>query len=274
MSMSLPTDKIKIAWFNPRECRDPEVIQALTESVKKSGILEPIHVVKIGDEYLCIEGGARLLVAQSLGLDKVPVKIHELDLESAMKLTGELQLTKDDLTPAEKGKFIMMLVKRGTFKNVDDAARHYGISSKTMYEWIKEYKAARIEIDETPLPKPIAKELVSLPKELRKPIIQEVKDIPSQELQKEIVKQVKREVKEKLVEEPEEAREIAKKVIERIMEPIQEFDIRGREFNYHVFVKDQNIVIMKMERQTLQEQISIPLRDLDILLRYLQKFVE
>jgi len=273
--MSLPTDKIKIAWFNPRECRDPEVIQALTESVKKSGILEPIHVVKIGDEYLCIEGGARLLVAQSLGLDKVPVKIHELDLESAMKLTGELQLTKDDLTPAEKGKFIMMLVKRGIFKNVDDAARHYGISSKTMYEWIKEYKAARIEIDETPLPKPVAKELVTLPKELRKPIIQEVKDIPNQELQKKIVKEVKREVKERMAEEPEEVEKIVKKVIEKVSEPIGETKIKGREYNYCIYPKDQSIVIRREnERGVMQDQIVIPLRDLDILLRYLQKFVE
>ena len=180
--MSLPTDKIKIAWFNPREVRSPEAIDALIESIKKNGILEPIHVVKLGDEYLCIEGGARLLAAQALCLEKVPVKIYEISIEDAMKLTGELQLIKDDLTAAEKGKFIMMLIRKGIFKSVDDVAKYYNIPPWRIYEWIKEYKVAKIEVDEAHLPKPIAKELVTLPKEIRKPIIQEVKDIPNQKL--------------------------------------------------------------------------------------------
>jgi ParB/RepB/Spo0J family partition protein len=272
--MSLPTDKIKIAWFNPRECRDPEIIQALTESAKKSGILEPIHVAKIGDEYLCIDGGARLLVARSLGLKEVPVKIYETSLENAMKLTGEIQLTKDDLTPAEKGKFVMMLVKRGIFKNADNVAEHYNISRTTIYEWIRQYKSQMV-LDEVTLPKPVAKELVSLPREIRKTVAHEVaQNIINPELQKQAVKEIKREIREKLIEKPEEAREVAQKTIQKITQPTQELDVKGREFNYHVFMKDRSIVIMKMERQTLQEQISIPLRDLDILLRYLQKFVE
>jgi ParB/RepB/Spo0J family partition protein len=270
--MSLPIDRIKIAWFNPRECRDPEIIQALTESAKKSGILEPIHVAKIGDEYLCIDGGARLLVAQNLGLEEVPVKIYEKTLEDAMKLTGEIQLTKDDLTPAEKGKFVMMLVKRGIFKNIDAVAEHYNISRTTIYEWIRQYKS-QIMLDEVTLPKPVVKELVSLPREIRKVVAHEVaQNIINPELQKQAVKEIKRELKEKIIDEPEEAREVAQKTIQKITQPTKELNIKGREFNYHVFVKDQNIVIMKMERQTLQEQISIPLRDLDILLKQLSKF--
>jgi ParB family chromosome partitioning protein len=273
--MSLPTDKIKIAWFNPREVRSPEAIDALTESIRKNGILEPIHVAKVGGEYLCIEGGARLLAAQALNLEKVPVKLYEVSIEDAMRLTGELQLVKDDLTAAEKGKFIAMLIRKGVFKSVDDAAKYYGIPPWRIYEWVKEYKVAKIEVDEARLPKPVAKELVTLPKEVRRPIIQEVKDIPNQELQKKIVKEAKREIRERMAEEPEEVKEIVKKVIEKISEPACEIRVKGRESNYCLRSENQEVVI-KRENATgiTQGQISIPLRDLPILIRHLQKFAE
>jgi ParB/RepB/Spo0J family partition protein len=269
--MSLPVDKIRLAWFNPREARDPEAIKALAESVKKSGILDPLHVVKLGDEYLCIEGGARLLVAQNLGLDEVPAKIYEMGIEDAMKLTGELQLVKDDLTPAEKGKFISMLVKKGIFKSVDDAARYYNLSPKTVYEWIKEHRT-RIIVEDAPLPKPVAKELVSLPREIRKPIIQHVKDIPNPELQKRIVKEAKREVRERMAEEPEEVREIVRKVVEKVAAKPEEVTVKGT-YDYNVWRDGDDVIIMQMTKQkSLIGQLKIPVSDIPRILRALQGF--
>jgi len=270
----LPVEKIKLAWFNPRECRDPDVLNALVESINKSGVLEPIHVVKTEDEYLCIEGGARLLAAKQLGLEEIPAKIYHVNLEDAMKLTGELQLTKDYLTPVAKGKFILMLIKKGIFRNVEEVSKYYAIPTQTIYDWIREYKA-RIVVDETTLPKPVAKELVTLPKELRKPIIQEIGQISTPALQKEIVKEVKREIKEKMVEEPKEVEKIIKKVVEKVVNPPNEIKFKAREFSYHILKSDQKITIMRLDkRETMIDQIVIPLSDVEILLKHLQDFIK
>jgi ParB/RepB/Spo0J family partition protein len=267
----LPIDEIRLAWFNPRECRDPETLAALEKSIAERGVLDPIHVAKIGDEYLCIEGGARLLAARKLGIEKVPVKIYSLGLDEAMKMTGELQLTCDDLTPAEKGKFIMMLVKKGIFKSVDDAAKYYNLSPQTVYGWVKEYKA-RIIVEDVSLSKPVAKELVSLPREVRKPIIQEVRDIPNPELQKRIVKQVKREVKEKMVDEPEEVKEIVRKVVEKVATKPEEVTVKGA-LDYNIWRDGDDVIIMQMTRQkALIGQLKIPVSDIPRLLRALQGF--
>jgi ParB/RepB/Spo0J family partition protein len=267
----LPIGEIRLAWFNPRECRDPETLAALEKSIAERGVLDPIHVAKIGDEYLCIEGGARLLAAKKLGIERVPVKVYEVGLDEAMKLTGELQLSRDDLTPAEKGKFIAMLVKKGIFKNVDDAARYYNLSAKTVYEWVKEYKT-RVIIEDAPLPKPVAKELVSIPKEIRRPIIQEVKDIPNQELQKKIVKEVKREVREKMAEEPEEVREIVRTVVEKVAAKPEEVTVKGM-YDYNIWRDGDDVIIMQMTRQkSLVGQLKLPTSDIPRILRALQGF--
>jgi ParB/RepB/Spo0J family partition protein len=267
----LPIDAIQLAWFNPRECRDPETLAALEKSIAERGVLDPIHVAKIGDEYLCIEGGARLLAARKLGIERVPVKVYEVGLDEAMKLTGELQLSRDDLTPAEKGKFIAMLVKKGIFKSVDDAARYYNLSPKTVYEWVKEYRT-RIIIEDAPLPRPVAKELVSLPREIRKPIIQQVKDIPNPELQKRIVKEAKREVRERMAEEPEEVREIVRKVVEKVAAKPEEVTIKGT-YDYNVWRDGDDVIIMQMTKQkSLIGQLKIPVSDIPRILRALQGF--
>ena len=267
----LPIDEIRLAWFNPRECRDPETLAALEKSIAERGVLDPIHVAKVGDEYLCIEGGARLLAARKLGIGRVPAMVYEVGLDEAMKLTGELQLSRDDLTPAEKGKFITMLVKKGIFKSVDDAAKYYNLSPQTVYEWVKEHKA-RIIVEDASLPKPVAKELVSLPREVRKPIIREVRDILNPELQRKIVKEVKREVRERVAEKPEEVEEIVKRVVEKVAANPEEVTVRGA-YDYNIWRDGDDVIIMQMTRQkSLIGQLKIPVSDIPRILRALQGF--
>ena len=267
----LPVEEIKIPWWNPREVRDPEILNALMESIRKSGVLEPIHVAKIGGEYYCIEGGGRLLAAKQLGIKEIPAKVHEIDQDRAMVLVGELQLTKDDLTQAEKGKYVSMLIRRGLFKNVDEVAEYFGFDRTTVYKWIREYKAAKMEVDETPLPKPVAKELVTLPQRLRKPIIQEVKNLPSPEVQREVVKQVKREIREKMIDEPEEVAHLVKKTIQEVGEPHRLMRFQGAKANYVIYPEDDMVVIMVLgPRGKVEQQVKIPVEDLKPLIKRLQ----
>ena len=68
----------------PRKHFDQELIQSLSESIKKYGILQPILVRKVEDSYEIIAGERRWRAAKSLGLRYVPVIVKEIgDLELA-----------------------------------------------------------------------------------------------------------------------------------------------------------------------------------------------
>lgn len=87
----------------PRKNFDAEELEALAESVKKYGIIQPITVKK-GENgfYTIIAGERRWRAARLAGLDKVPVRIKTLtDLEELeVSLIENLQRT--DLDPVEE----------------------------------------------------------------------------------------------------------------------------------------------------------------------------
>lgn len=87
----------------PRKNFDAEELEALAESVKKYGIIQPITVKKAENGfYTIIAGERRWRAARMAGLDKVPVRIKAVsDLEELeVSLIENLQRT--DLDPVEE----------------------------------------------------------------------------------------------------------------------------------------------------------------------------
>ncbi len=87
----------------PRKNFDAEELEALAESVKKYGIIQPITVKKAENGfYTIIAGERRWRAARMAGLDKVPVRIKDVtDLEELeVSLIENLQRT--DLDPVEE----------------------------------------------------------------------------------------------------------------------------------------------------------------------------
>ena len=70
---TLPINQLEAGKFQPRQTFDDEAINALTQSVKEKGILQPILVRKKNDKYEIIAGERRFRAAQKAGLTEVPV---------------------------------------------------------------------------------------------------------------------------------------------------------------------------------------------------------
>ncbi|HEB52137.1 MAG TPA: ParB/RepB/Spo0J family partition protein, partial [bacterium] len=69
----LPVGDLEPSPFQPRKDIDPDELKTLSESIRSSGILQPILARKVGDRFQIVAGERRWRAAQLAELKEVPV---------------------------------------------------------------------------------------------------------------------------------------------------------------------------------------------------------
>jgi ParB family chromosome partitioning protein len=88
----------------PRTMIDDEGIEALADSVRKVGVLQPIIVRPHGEEYQIVAGERRWRAAKAAGLEKVPVRVMGATEGEALELALIENLQRQDLNPMEEAR--------------------------------------------------------------------------------------------------------------------------------------------------------------------------
>jgi len=88
--------------FQPRRDFQEEELQALCDSLRVHGFLQPVVVRRVTDRYQLIAGERRLRAAAKAGWTEVPVQIVEADDQRAAELAIVENLQRKDLNPLEK----------------------------------------------------------------------------------------------------------------------------------------------------------------------------
>ena len=83
--------------YQPREHFDEETLDALTNSVRELGVLQPLLVRKDGDGYELIAGERRWRAAKRAGLQDVPVIVRSADDTSSLEQALVENLHRQDL---------------------------------------------------------------------------------------------------------------------------------------------------------------------------------
>lgn len=87
----------------PRTDFDEEALQALAESIKQHGILQPLLVRPLeAGGYEIIAGERRWRAARMAGLEEVPVYIRPLEGEKIMEVALVENLQRENLNPVEE----------------------------------------------------------------------------------------------------------------------------------------------------------------------------
>ena len=94
-------DKILPNPDQPRRDFSEESLQELASSIKEKGILQPILVKKIGENYQVIAGERRFKAALKAGIEKIPAIIKDLDKKNALELSLIENIQREDLNPIE-----------------------------------------------------------------------------------------------------------------------------------------------------------------------------
>lgn len=108
----LPIAKIEPNDRQPRESFDGERLEALADSIRQHGVIQPITVRRLdGGYYQIIAGERRWRAARLAGLDELPARIVDADDRDAMVLALVENLQREDLNPVEQAKGLRRLIE-------------------------------------------------------------------------------------------------------------------------------------------------------------------
>lgn len=100
----IPIEKIRPNPFQPRkEFRDDELAQ-LQASLGASGLLQPITVRPVGNQYELVAGERRLRAATRLGWTDIPAIVKDYDDKALLTLALVENLQRSNLNPIEEAE--------------------------------------------------------------------------------------------------------------------------------------------------------------------------
>lgn len=85
----------------PRRKFNQEQLEALADSIKEHGVLQPIVVTKEGDKYKIVAGERRWRASQIAGKDTIPAIVRTLDAQKRLELSLIENVQREDLNAIE-----------------------------------------------------------------------------------------------------------------------------------------------------------------------------
>lgn len=104
-------NKIEPGKGQPRKNFDKEKIEALAESIKEHGIIQPLIVNKENGIYYIIAGERRWRAAKVAGIKKIPVIEKSATSKEIMELAIIENVQREDLNPVEEAEAYERLMK-------------------------------------------------------------------------------------------------------------------------------------------------------------------
>lgn len=120
----LPIYRVEPNPEQPRQDFDPEELQALSDSIRIHGIIQPLTVREMNNGYYqIIAGERRWRAARMAQLSEVPVVVIEADDKKACELALIENLQRQDLNPVEEALGYQSLIEDYGLTQEDAAER-------------------------------------------------------------------------------------------------------------------------------------------------------
>jgi ParB family chromosome partitioning protein len=148
----LDIDLLDPSPYQPRTRFAEATLEELAQSIRSSGIIQPLVVRKIGARYQLIAGERRWRAALRAQLLRVPVVLRDVGDEQALELTLVENIQREDLNPIEQARAFERLMDQFHLTQ-DEVATRTGKDratvansvrlltlNQTFLEWIEEGK--------------------------------------------------------------------------------------------------------------------------------------
>lgn len=113
MVKEIPLEEIRPNPYQPRKTFDEEALNELADSIRQSGVFQPIIVRESTIKgYEIIAGERRFRASKLAGKATVPVIIRAFDEERMMEVAVLENLQREDLTSLEEAEAYDMLMKK------------------------------------------------------------------------------------------------------------------------------------------------------------------
>jgi ParB family chromosome partitioning protein len=110
MVQELPIDSIVANPRQPRKAFDDNSLQDLAQSVKRSGVLQPVVVRRHGQQFEIVVGERRWRAAKMAGLSHIPAMVREATDAETLELALVENLLREDLNPMEEAEAYQRLL--------------------------------------------------------------------------------------------------------------------------------------------------------------------
>jgi ParB family transcriptional regulator, chromosome partitioning protein len=101
----LPIDMIEPNPYQTRRHVREEALKELADSIKVSGVVQPVVVRPLqGGRYQLVAGERRWLASKRAGKTTIPAVVREISNEQAMEITIIENLQREDLNPVEQAR--------------------------------------------------------------------------------------------------------------------------------------------------------------------------
>ena len=121
---TLPIYKVEPNPNQPRQDFDPEELEALADSIRTHGIIQPLTVREMPNGYYqIIAGERRWRAARMANISDVPVIVVEADDKKAMELALIENLQRQDLNPVEEALGYQSLIEEYGLTQEEAATR-------------------------------------------------------------------------------------------------------------------------------------------------------
>ncbi|MDF7639720.1 nucleoid occlusion protein [Lactobacillus sp. ESL0791] len=111
--------KIKANRFQPRHNFSEDSIRELASTLDKEGLLQPIIIRELGDNYEIVAGERRYRAAKSLGWKTIPAIVNNMGNEQAASLALVENLQREDLNPIDEAQAYDNLLKLNKLTQTD-----------------------------------------------------------------------------------------------------------------------------------------------------------
>ncbi|SEC66447.1 ParB/RepB/Spo0J family partition protein [Rhodobacter sp. 24-YEA-8] len=108
----LPVEKLQPNPEQPRKDFDQAALEALADSLRQKGVIQPLVVRTKGDHYEIVAGERRWRAAQIAQLHEVPVVIRELDDTEVLEIAIIENIQREDLNAIEEALGLRQLIDR------------------------------------------------------------------------------------------------------------------------------------------------------------------
>jgi ParB family transcriptional regulator, chromosome partitioning protein len=121
--LQVDIDLIDPSPYQPRTRFREEALQELAQSIRSSGIVQPLVVRRFGHRFQLIAGERRWRAAQRAELNRVPVVVRDVPEERAVEMTLVENLQREDLNPIEQGHAFERLIQEFALTQEEVAQR-------------------------------------------------------------------------------------------------------------------------------------------------------
>lgn len=120
----VPVELLDRGRYQPRKRFDEQSLRELADSIRSSGVVQPLVVRPLAQgRYELIAGERRWRAAQLAGLDRVPVVVRELSDAAALAVSLIENIQREDLSAVEEARALARLVQEFSLTHEEVAAR-------------------------------------------------------------------------------------------------------------------------------------------------------